>query len=55
MQAYLQSIPNIGPLQVTRSKDCAGYTWTVRWNSGGYQNPLTVRIFNFLEFSTLTK
>ena len=42
MQAYLQSISNMGPLQVTRSGDCAGYTWRVRWNTGGRKSLLTV-------------
>ena len=55
MQAYLQSLPDIGSLQVSRSKDCAGYTWTVRWNSGGFQNPITVRVLNWFWFLFIHK
>ncbi len=32
---YLQSIPNIGNMLVTRTGDCAGYTWTTNWIDGG--------------------
>ena len=42
MQAYLQSIQNMGSLTVTRSRDCAGYSWSVRWNEGGNKFPINV-------------
>ena len=35
MQNYLNSIKGIGLTKVTRSKDCAGYKWTVKWITGG--------------------
>ena len=41
---YLQSIPNIGTLQIQRNGDCAGYQWSVRWNQGGIKNPIEVVI-----------
>jgi len=38
----LESIPGFGRNQVTRSKDCAGFKWRVRWENGGDKLPLTV-------------
>lgn len=35
MQNYLNSIKGIGLTNVTRSQDCAGYKWTVKWLTGG--------------------
>ena len=41
---YLQSIQNIGTLQIQRSGDCAGYNWNVRWNQGGKKDILKVNL-----------
>jgi hypothetical protein len=44
MRNYLQSLKEIGSVTVKRSKDCAGFKWTVKWESGGDKKPLTVNI-----------
>jgi len=40
--ALLQTIPGFGDAQVTRTKDCAGFRWTVKWLTGGQKPALTV-------------
>ena len=32
----------MGQMSVTRSKDCAGYKWSIRWESGGDKEPLSI-------------
>ena len=54
MQAYLQSFQNIGSLTVIRGGDCAGYSWSVRWNEGGNKFPIDVFIIiKFILFQTI--
>ena len=48
LTALLQSIPSFGNAQVTRSKDCSGYKWTVKWLSGGDKPALTIAANNLL-------
>ena len=44
----MQSIPNIGSLAITRSQDCSGYAWSIRWNAGGNKMPINVLFMTFL-------
>jgi hypothetical protein len=44
MRDYLQSFNGIGSLSVVRSKDCAGYKWSINWLSGGEKKPINVKI-----------
>jgi hypothetical protein len=39
----LQSLQGMGNLNVSRSKDCAGYKWRVEWIDGGDKKPITVQ------------
>jgi hypothetical protein len=39
---YLQSLPNIGTLKVTRVGDCAGYSWGIKWNDGGAKPQINI-------------
>ena len=52
LKAYMQSIPNIGSLAITRSQDCSGYAWSIRWNAGGNKMPINV-LFKFSSFKIL--
>jgi hypothetical protein len=40
---YLQLWDDFGQAIVTRTKDCAGYKWSVKWLTGGRKPALTVR------------
>lgn len=42
MRNLLQTLPGVGSLNVTRSKDCAGYKWRVEWLNGGNKLPISV-------------
>jgi hypothetical protein len=42
LRNLLQTLPGIGNLNVTRSKDCAGYKWRVEWMNGGNKLPISV-------------
>ena len=44
MKYSLESLDGMGKLTVVRTKDCAGYKWNIRWNNGGVQPPITVRL-----------
>lgn len=35
---------NFGQTTVKRSKDCAGFKWSVRWENGGDKSEFTVGI-----------
>jgi hypothetical protein len=48
----LETFYGIGSLYVARRGDCAGYQWTVDWNNGGNQLPLTV-CFKFSQYQAL--
>jgi hypothetical protein len=39
---YLQSSPDVGPVTVTKTGDCANLKWSVAWNSGGDKPSFTV-------------
>ena len=45
LEKYMQSIKDIGTLQIIRSGDCAGYNWNVRWNNGGTKEQIKVYIY----------
>jgi len=40
LNVLLQNQDNFGSVVVTRSKDCYGYLWDLKWTSGGYKSPL---------------
>ena len=40
--SLLQTIPSFGNGKVIRSKDCAGYKWSVKWLSGGTKPDITI-------------
>jgi len=53
LTAYLQSLQNMGLLNIVRTGDCAGYTWNIRWNQGGKKDTLTVILFKFFKILTI--
>ena len=40
--SLLESIPSFGFAKVTRSKDCSGYKWNIKWLNGGDKETLTI-------------
>ena len=38
----LKKFTNFGNVNVTRSGDCSGYSWTLKWLNGGNKSPVTV-------------
>lgn len=43
----------MGQMTVTRSKDCAGYKWNIRWESGGDKEQLSIVKLNIIEIINL--
>lgn len=44
MKNYLQSIPNMGSISLTKSGDCANFNYLVKWYSGGDKSTIIVNI-----------
>ena len=45
LASLFQSVQGFGFVDITRSKDCAGYKWTTKWLTGGDKPSLTVILF----------
>ena len=39
LKAGLESLPGMGVVDVSRSGDCAGYKWRVKWDTVGGDRP----------------
>lgn len=53
LKILLQAQPGLGLVNVVRTRDCYGYTYTINWLSGGNKPNLTVSYFNFSRFDHL--
>lgn len=55
LNSIMQSLNGIGPLKVTRSKDCTGYKWRVEWFYGGNRQPIQVKKSKFKKIINIKK
>ncbi len=46
LKVLLQQQNGLGSVMVDRSQTCYGYSWDIKWASGGYKAPLIVRILS---------
>lgn len=53
LSALFKSIPEFGNVEVTRSKDCSGYKWTIKWLSGGDKPAVSIASTNLSGSSVL--
>lgn len=44
LKNYLESAKEMGQVSVERSKNCAGYKWRIKWQSGGSKPQITIVI-----------
>lgn len=44
----VQSMENLGTVTVTRSKDCHGFKWALKWRDGGYKSRFTIPTNNLV-------
>lgn len=42
MLVLLQSFLGFGSAKITRSGDCSGYKWNVKWMTGGDKQPISI-------------
>lgn len=40
------NITNFGPVSVTRTQDCSGFKWNIKWLTGGAKSMFKVIIYN---------
>ena len=50
LTAYMQSLNDIGSVNVKQSGDCSGYSWNIRWNQGGKKSLISVGRLYFCVF-----
>lgn len=50
LKNYLESLKDIGSLNVDRSKDCAGYKYRIKWANGGDKLPISVNLARLNQF-----
>ncbi|RMZ95339.1 fibrocystin-L isoform X1 [Brachionus plicatilis] len=47
LKNYLESVKQMGQVTVERSKNCAGYKWRIKWQSGGSKPQLSIILLMF--------
>ncbi len=51
LKNFLESLKDIGSINVQRSKDCAGYKYNIKWLNGGDKQPIAVNLNHKIKFS----
>ena len=44
LSTLFDSVPDFGSTVIIRTRDCAGFSWRIKWNKGGIKPLLTVNI-----------
>lgn len=44
LERTLETLPGMGQISIKRTGDCPGYSWNIKWLSGGNKAPITVNI-----------